>query len=74
VTSAAPREVLANVNLGRRLRDEQDGVYQALGVSVSQEFRPTKEYPKGQEVYVIGFSSGPDEVVAPDDAPPVSAS
>jgi class 3 adenylate cyclase len=74
VTSAAPREVLANVNLGRRLRDEQDRVYRALGVSVAQEFRPTKEYPKGQEVYVIRFQSEPDEGGSPEDAAPVSAS
>jgi class 3 adenylate cyclase len=80
VTSAAPREVLANVYLGRRLREEQDGVYSALRVSVSQEFRATKEYPKGQEVYVIrsrsepSSSSEPDDGGTPDDAAPVSAS
>jgi class 3 adenylate cyclase len=55
VTAAAPREVLANVLLGRRLRDEQEGVFRALGVSVTQEFRATKEYPKGQEVYAVRF-------------------
>jgi len=56
VTAAAlPQEIVANVFLGERLRDEQDGVYEALGVAVTREFRPTKEYPKGQEVYVLTF-------------------
>jgi hypothetical protein len=30
-------------------------VYEALGVTVTREFRPTKEYPKGQEVYALTF-------------------
>ena len=56
VTAAAlPQEIVANVYLGERLRDEQDGVYEALGVTVTREFRPTKEYPKGQEVYALTF-------------------
>ena len=37
------------------MRDGQDGAYEALGVTVSREFRPTKEYPKGQEVYALAF-------------------
>src|SRR5947207_8236305 len=53
VTAAGPREIVANVYLGERLRDEQDGVYEALGVRVAREFRPTKEYPRGQEVYAL---------------------
>jgi class 3 adenylate cyclase len=69
-TAAVPREVLANVLLGRALRDEQDGVYAALRVSVEQEFRPTKEYPKGQEVYAVRYRTA-DETGA---AGPVSAS
>src|SRR5262249_14305387 len=57
VTAAAlPREIVANVYLGKRLRDGQDGVYEALGVTVSREFRPTKEYPRGQEVYALTFA------------------
>jgi class 3 adenylate cyclase len=55
VNAAGPREILANVYLGERLRDEQDGVYEALGVSVTRELRPTKEYPRGQEVYTLSF-------------------
>jgi class 3 adenylate cyclase len=56
VTAAAlPQEIVANVYLGERLRDGQDGVYEALGVTVNREFRPTKEYPKGQEVYSLTF-------------------
>jgi class 3 adenylate cyclase len=72
-TAAVPREVLANVFLGRSLRDEQDGVYAALQVSIEREFRPTKEYPKGQEVYAVRFlaaSEGGD----PEQGEPVSAS
>ncbi|HEY1330522.1 MAG TPA: hypothetical protein VGH10_03490 [Actinomycetota bacterium] len=57
VTAAAPKEVLANVYLGRRLAEEQDGVYRALRVSVAREFRPTKEYPKGQEIYALTFAT-----------------
>jgi len=70
-TAAAPHEVLANVFLGRRLRDEQDGVYAALNVAVEQEFRPTKEYPRGQEVYAVRYRREPME--APNTAGPVSA-
>jgi class 3 adenylate cyclase len=56
VTAASlPQEIVANVYLGERLHHEQDGVYQALGVDVTRAFRPTKEYPKGQEVYVLRF-------------------
>jgi class 3 adenylate cyclase len=56
VTAAAlPQEIVANVFLGERLRDGQDGAYEALGVTVTREFRPTKEYPKGQEVYALTF-------------------
>jgi class 3 adenylate cyclase len=56
VTAAAlPKEIVANVFLGERLREGQDAAYEALGLSASREFRPTKEYPKGQEVYAITF-------------------
>jgi class 3 adenylate cyclase len=56
VTAAArPREIIANVYLGEHLHEEQDGVYQALGVAATREYRPTKEYPKGQEVYALTF-------------------
>jgi class 3 adenylate cyclase len=72
VTAAEqPREIVANVFLGERLREEQDGVYEELGVTVTREYRPTKEYPKGQEVYALTFG-GPDEAdtVADTDEPP----
>jgi class 3 adenylate cyclase len=69
VTAAAqPREIVANVYLGERLRDGQDGVYEALGVMVTREFRPTKEYPKGQEVYALTFGDGSDPE-PPDETP-----
>jgi class 3 adenylate cyclase len=56
VTAASsPQEIVANVYLGERLRDEQEGAYEALGMTVSREFRPTKEYPRGQEVYALRF-------------------
>jgi class 3 adenylate cyclase len=55
--AAAPQEIVANVFLGERLRDQQDGAFAALGVTVTREFRPTKEYPKGQEVYALTFAS-----------------
>jgi class 3 adenylate cyclase len=56
VTAAVlPGEIIANVFLGERLRDEQDGVYEELGVTVTREHRPTKEYPRGQEVYALTF-------------------
>jgi class 3 adenylate cyclase len=58
VNAAGPREILANVYLGERLRDEQEGVYEALGVAVTRELRPTKEYPRGQEVYALSFDEG----------------
>jgi class 3 adenylate cyclase len=58
VNAARPREILANVYLGERLRDEQDGVYEALGVTVTRELRPTKEYPRGQEAYALSFQGG----------------
>lgn len=58
VTAAErPREIIANVYLGEHLHDHQDGVYEALGVTATREYRPTKEYPKGQEVYSLTFES-----------------
>jgi hypothetical protein len=56
VTAASqPREILANVFLGERVLEEQEGVYKGLGVRVEREHRPTKEYPQGQEVYALSF-------------------
>ena len=56
VTAAASAgEIIANVFLGERLRAEQTGVYEQLEVTVTREFRPTKEYPNGQEVYALTF-------------------
>jgi class 3 adenylate cyclase len=54
--ASRPRDIIANVFLGERLRDEQEGVYEGLGVTVTRESRPTKEYPKGQEVYALTFA------------------
>ncbi len=75
VTAAAlPREIVANVFLGERLREEQDGVYKKLGVAVTREQRPTKEYPQGQEVYALvfdgeeGTEASADDPHAPDDS------
>ena len=60
VTAATkPGEILANVYLGEHLHEQQDGVYQALGVTATREYRPTKEYPKGQEVYSLTFQDVP---------------
>jgi class 3 adenylate cyclase len=71
VTAAAePKEIVANVFLGEHLRDGQDGVYEALGVTVTREFRPSKEYPKGQEVYSLTFDKASE--VEPDDEPELS--
>jgi class 3 adenylate cyclase len=68
VTAAArPKEIVANVYLGERLREGQDGVYEALGVRVSREFRPTKEYPRGQEVYALTFEQDGSELETPDE-------
>ena len=53
------REIIANVYLGEHLHEEQQGVYEALGVTATREYRPTKEYPKGQEVYSLAFESAP---------------
>jgi class 3 adenylate cyclase len=74
VTAASqPQEIVANVFLGERLRDEQDGAYEALGVTVTREFRPTKEYPKGQEVYALTFDDdGSDTDMTEPDRPPPS--
>ena len=56
VTAAArPQEIVANVYLGEHLHDEQDGIYEALGMTATRESRPTKEYPKGQQVYALTF-------------------
>jgi class 3 adenylate cyclase len=53
--ASRPQEIFANVYLGEHLHDEQDGIYSALGMSATRESRPTKEYPKGQEVYALRF-------------------
>ena len=61
-----PREIMANIFLGERIRAEQNGVYAGLGVTVTREHRPTKEYPRGQEVYALTFEhETPDEAVEP---------
>ena len=61
-----PREIMANIFLGERLRAEQDGVYAGLGVTVTREHRATKEYPRGQEVFALTFEhETPDEAVEP---------
>ena len=57
--ASRPRDIIANVYLGEHLHQEQEGVYQALGVTSTREFRPTKEYPQGQEVYALSFVSEP---------------
>ena len=57
VTAAAnPQEIVANVHLGEHLHNEQSGIYEALGMTATRESRPTKEYPKGQEVYSLTFA------------------
>lgn len=53
--ASRPQEIFANVYLGEHLHDEQDGIYQALGMTATRESRPTKEYPNGQEVYALTF-------------------
>lgn len=64
-----PREIMANIFLGERLRAEQNGVYAGLGVTVTREHRPTKEYPRGQEVYALTFEhETPDEAAEPAEA------
>jgi hypothetical protein len=47
---------VANVYLGEHLHDEQEGIYAALGMTATRESRPTKEYPRGQEVYALRFA------------------
>jgi class 3 adenylate cyclase len=60
VTAASsPREIVGNVYLGERLHDEQEGAFASLGMTVTREFRPTKEYPRGQEVYALAFDDRP---------------
>jgi class 3 adenylate cyclase len=69
-----PREIMANLFLGERLRAEQNGVYAGLGVTVTREYRPTKEYPRGQEVYALTFEhETPDEAVEPAEGERVDA-
>jgi hypothetical protein len=41
-------------------------VYEALGVRVNREFRPTKEYPRGQEVYALTFEQDGSELETPN--------
>jgi class 3 adenylate cyclase len=66
VTAAArPQEIVANVYLGEHLHGEQDGIYEALGMTATRESRPTKEYPKGQEVYALTFAPNERSDVAP---------
>jgi class 3 adenylate cyclase len=67
VTAAStPKEILANVYLGEHLHEQQDGTYEALGIASTREYRPTKEYPKGQEVYALTFAPGTPEETSPD--------
>ena len=65
-TTTEPAEIVANVSSATASGGEQEGVYAELGVAVRRERRPTKEYPNGQEVYVLSFR---DAAVPPvDDA------
>ena len=59
--ASRPQEIFANVYLGEHLHDEQSGIYEALGMTATRESRPTKEYPNGQEVYVLTFARGEDD-------------
>jgi class 3 adenylate cyclase len=59
--ASRPQEIFANVYLGEHLHDEQSGIYEALGMTATRESRPTKEYPNGQEVYVLTFARGRDD-------------
>ena len=59
--ASRPQEIFANVYLGEHLLDEQSGIYEALGMTATRESRPTKEYPNGQEVYVLTFARGEDD-------------
>jgi class 3 adenylate cyclase len=66
VTAAtSPQEIVANVYLGEHLHDEQDGIYEALGMAATRESRSTKEYPKGQEVYALTFGRRETPLGAP---------
>ena len=70
VTAAVhPKEIVANVYLGEHLSEQQDGVYKALGVTATREYRPTKEYPKGQEVYALTFEAAKADTEASEDPP-----
>jgi class 3 adenylate cyclase len=69
VTAAAsPKEIVANVYLGEHLHEEQEGVYETLGVTATREYRPTKEYPKGQEVYSLTFTGAGESSDSPSEA------
>jgi hypothetical protein len=70
VTAAGRGEIVANVFLGERLRAEQAGVYGELGVTVTREHRPTKEYPAGQEVYALTFDGTDPDATPPEPADP----
>jgi class 3 adenylate cyclase len=65
--ASKPEEIIANVYLGEHLHQEAEGVYEALGVTAAREYRPTKEYPKGQEVYALIFR--PSAEAAPKPQP-----
>ena len=65
VTAAAlePREIVANVFLGRNGCTRNRTASTRRWVSRStRTLRPSKEYPKGQEVYALTFArdDGPD--------------
>lgn len=63
--ASTAKEILANVYLGEHLHEQQEGTYEALGMSSTREYRPTKEYPKGQEVYALTFDPPKGSPAAP---------
>jgi class 3 adenylate cyclase len=67
--ASRPQEIFANVYLGEHLHDEQDGIYRALGMTATRESRPTKEYPKGQEVYALTFPNDDGSGIDPGAEP-----
>ena len=57
--ASRPQEIFANVYLGEHLHDEQDGIYQALGMQATRE-TGRRRSTQGQEVYVLTFDGATD--------------
>jgi len=69
VSGARAGQALINIGLGTSFERQRDRL-EAVGVRLSKQVVPTKEYPQGQEAYGLEFTKAPPRLRAEDAASP----